>query len=85
MSGLGGGLPEVVLYGRRGCHLCEEARAVLMRVRAEHPFHFAERDIETDERLLRDYLERIPVVTIDGAERFELFLDAGDLTAALGT
>ena len=34
-----------------------------------------ERDIEQDEELLRAYLERIPVVTIDGVEEFELFVD----------
>jgi glutaredoxin len=66
---------EVVLYGRPGCHLCEEARAVLERVRAEHRFSLRERDIETDETLLRAYLERIPVVTIDGEEWCELFID----------
>jgi glutaredoxin len=66
---------EVILYGRPGCHLCDEARAVLERVRAEHPFSLHERDIERDEALLRVYLERIPVVTIDGEEWCELFID----------
>ncbi len=74
---------DVVLYTRRGCHLCDDARAVLQRVRRDHPFELTERDIESDDRLLRAYLERIPVVTIDGAEAFELFVDAGDLIAAL--
>ena len=37
----GGGVsPEVVLYGREGCCLCDEAREVLMRVRSTHPFTF---------------------------------------------
>jgi hypothetical protein len=55
-----------------------------MDVRAEHPFTFHERDIEADENLLRAYLERIPVVTIDGVEAFELFVDATELTQRLG-
>ena len=40
-------------------------------------------DIDGDERLLRAYLERIPVVTIDGLEVFELFVDEPELTARL--
>ena len=65
----------VVLYGRQGCCLCDDARDVLLRVRARQPFAFEERDIDLDEALLRAYLERIPVVTIDGEEAFELFVD----------
>jgi glutaredoxin len=70
---------QVVLYGRPGCCLCDDARALLLRVRADHPFGFAERDIEEDESLLRAYLERIPVVTIDGMEAFELYVDQSEL------
>jgi glutaredoxin len=66
---------DVVLYGRPGCCLCDDARELLERVRAEQPFALEERDIESDEQLLRSYLERIPVVTIDGVEVFELFVD----------
>jgi len=69
-----------VLYGRVGCCLCDDAREVLERVRAQHPFALEERDIEQDDALLRAYLERIPVVTIDGAEAFELFVDEAELT-----
>jgi glutaredoxin len=74
---------EVVLYGRPGCCLCDDAREVLLRVRDEHPFSLRERDIETDDALLRSYLERIPVVTIDGVEVFELFVDEHDLVRRL--
>ena len=65
----------VTLYGRPGCHLCDEARVVLERVRAEHPFEFVELDIERDERLLRAYLERIPVIALDGEELFDFAVD----------
>jgi glutaredoxin len=70
----------VVLYGRPGCCLCDDALAVLERVREAHPFGLEERDIEADDALLRAYLERIPVVTIDGEEAFELFVDEAELT-----
>jgi glutaredoxin len=73
----------VVLYGRAGCHLCDEARAVLERVRAHAPFDLVERDIDGDEALHRAYLERIPVITIDGEEAFELFVDEAELRRRL--
>lgn len=76
--------PEVVLYGREGCCLCDDARTVLERVRAQVPFRLTERDIEDDEALLRAYLERIPVVTIDGVESFELWVDEAELRQRLG-
>ena len=76
-------MSEVVLYGRDGCCLCDDARVVLERVRARHPFVLTERDIDADERLLRAYLERIPVVAINGVEVFELFVDESELAARL--
>jgi glutaredoxin len=77
-------MSTVALYGREGCCLCDQAREILVRVRARHPFEFDERDIDTDDSLLRAYLERIPVVTIDGVEVFELFVDEAELERRLG-
>jgi hypothetical protein len=73
----------VVLYGRDGCCLCDEARELLLRVRDRQPFVLHERDIEADDDLHRTYLERIPVVTIDGSEAFELFVDELELERLL--
>jgi glutaredoxin len=74
---------QVVIYGRDGCCLCEEALELLERVRATRPFGLHQRDIESDEQLLAAYLERIPVVTIDGVEAFELFVDEAELRRRL--
>ena len=74
---------EVVLYGRAGCCLCDDARRLLLHVRDDHPFALRERDIDDDDALLRAYLERIPVVTIDGVEAFELFVDEHELVRRL--
>ena len=71
----------VILYSRPGCHLCEDARAMLVRAGAT----FEERDIEADDVLFRRYLERIPVIVIDGEEVFELVVDEAALRARLGT
>ncbi|HXE46534.1 MAG TPA: glutaredoxin family protein [Conexibacter sp.] len=74
---------EVTLYGRPGCHLCDEARAVLERVRAELPFALCERDIEADDALFTAYLERIPVIALDGEELFDFFVDEAELRRRL--
>jgi glutaredoxin len=74
----------VVLYSRPACCLCDDARVILERVRSRCPFAFQERDIDGDDALLRAYLERIPVVTIDGVEAFELFVDESELERRLG-
>ena len=75
---------RVVLYSRPGCHLCDEARAVILEVRDRVPFAFEEVDIETDDELVRDYGVRIPVVAIDGQERFEIAVDAVRFARLLG-
>ncbi len=77
--------PRVTLYGKPECHLCDEARSVLARVRAEVPFDLEERDITRDDALHRAMLERIPVVEIDGQEAFELFVDEPELRRLLRT
>ena len=69
------GLKTVVIYGRPGCHLCEDAVAIIERVRARLPFTLEQRNIEADDGLFKRYLERIPVVEIDDEEAFELFVD----------
>jgi hypothetical protein len=77
---------DVVLFTRPGCCLCDQAREVLLAVQRRRPSTFTlhERDIESDRRLHLAYLERIPVVTIDGEEAFELFLDQDEFERRLG-
>jgi glutaredoxin len=74
---------EVTLYGRPGCHLCDDALAVLERVRADSPFELRTVNIEADDALFRAYLERIPVVSVDGAEVYDYHVDEVDLRARL--
>ena len=68
-------MARLVLYSRPGCHLCDEARAVLLRV--GEPFD--EIDIDSDDELFKRYLERIPVVALDGEELYDFFVDEQDL------
>jgi glutaredoxin len=74
----------VTLYGRPGCHLCDDARARLTALQGELGFALVERDIEADDDLLRRYLERIPVIALDGEELFDFFLDEPVLRERLG-
>ena len=73
----------VTLYTRPGCHLCDDARAELERLRAQTPFEIAEIDIERDDELHARYLERIPVVAVDGEDLSDFFVDAAALLRKL--
>jgi glutaredoxin len=77
-------VPTIDLYGRPGCHLCDDARAQLGALRAELAFELAEHDIEADDDLHRRYLERIPVVLLDGEHLFDFFVDEAVLRDRLG-
>jgi hypothetical protein len=74
---------RVVLYGKAGCCLCDEARAAVEQVRAEHPFELEEVDVSLDPGLHAEYGERIPVLALDGEELFEFHVDAGELARRL--
>jgi glutaredoxin len=77
---------RVTLYTRKGCHLCDQARdAILELRRSGHPLELREIDIESDPELERDYLERIPVVAVNGEVVSELHLDESALVAQLDT
>ena len=77
-------LPDLVLYSRPGCHLCDEARIhvqSLLEDRAARGLpiaHLRERDIETDPALHRDLFEKIPVVELKG-RRLELAISPAKL------
>lgn len=73
----------VTLYGKPGCHLCEDARAVVDRVRAERPFELREVDVTLDPGLYREYGERIPVLALDGEELFEFHVEEAVLLERL--
>ena len=76
----------VVLYTRDGCHLCDEAREELLARRPElPPFELREVDIEGDEAIHAAYLERIPVIEVDGVSVSELGLDRSALERALAS
>ena len=72
-------MTRVTLYGKAGCCLCDEARAVIEAVATTHAFELEEVDVSVDPGLHRRYGERIPVVAVDGEEAFEYHVDPGVL------
>jgi glutaredoxin len=75
---------RLVLFRRPGCHLCDEARAlVLPMIREAGDVELEEVDIESDDELFARLLERIPVLELDGVVIGELEPDASALGAAL--
>jgi hypothetical protein len=81
-------LPDLVLYGRPGCHLCDDARGILEALLAERTTtgrpapRLLERDITTDPELHRAFLTTIPVVELSG-RRLELATSAAKLRRLL--
>ena len=76
----------LTLYGRPGCHLCDDAREAIEAMRAElPPFVLREVNIEEDLALHAAMLERIPVVEADGEVVSELVFDPDRLRARMDT
>ncbi len=76
----------VTLYTRPGCHLCDEALEAIVALRdGPRPFELREVNIDTDDELHARFLERIPVVEVDGEIVSELHLDRDRLVASLDT
>jgi len=63
--------PIVTLYTRQGCHLCDDAKRVLMDAQRRVEFEYEERDIDADPELRRLYSEEVPVVAINGSKAFK--------------
>ncbi|GAA3187358.1 MULTISPECIES: glutaredoxin family protein [Streptomyces] len=74
----------VTLVGKPGCHLCDDAQAVIERICAETGASWEKKDITEDAELHRKYWEQIPVILVDGAQHDFWRVDPKRLRAALG-
>ncbi len=70
---------HIDIYSRPGCHLCDEAKEIVERVRRRIPFALAIIDIETDPELEKLYGEQIPVVFINGNKAFKYHVNEAEL------
>jgi hypothetical protein len=61
---------DVVMYTRRGCHLCEVAWAQLEQARRRHGFRLSAQDVDADATLTAEHGNCVPVVTVNGKVRF---------------
>ncbi len=75
---------RVRLLSKPGCHLCDDARAVVVQVCDDLGVGWEEIDVSTSPELWREHSERIPVVFVDGEEHDFWRVDAGRLRAELG-
>jgi hypothetical protein len=58
------------MYTRQGCHLCEEAWAILQAAQKKYSFRLRQVDVDTDPALVEQHGLHVPVVTVDGVVRF---------------
>ena len=65
----------LVLYGRPGCHLCDQAKEALAPFVSRYGLRIEERDVEQDPRWERDFGEQIPVGVLEGRKVFKYRLD----------
>lgn len=75
--------PRITLIGKPGCHLCDEARAVVARVAEDLGVGWTELDITADQALSEEYWEQIPVTLVDGRRHDFWRVDEARLRAAL--
>ncbi|MCR1783602.1 glutaredoxin family protein [Nocardioides carbamazepini] len=75
--------PRVTLYSRPGCHLCDDARAVIEAVCAELGESYEELSIDDDPALADRFADEIPVTFVDGRQHDFWRVSADRLRAAL--
>ena len=76
-------MPVLTLYGKPGCHLCDDARAIVGEALAGRDVALQEVDVTLDPVLERRYGERIPVLAVDGEELFDYVVDSDALRERL--
>ena len=59
-----------VLYTRQGCHLCEDAWLLLQKVQKRYQFQLDVVDVDTEKKLVEQFGDQVPVVTVNGQVRF---------------
>ncbi|MEI7691958.1 MAG: glutaredoxin family protein [Actinomycetes bacterium] len=74
---------QITIYQRDGCHLCELAHAELTELQGEFDFELLEVDIESTDELHALYLERIPVIALEGEELYDFEINLPDLKSRL--
>jgi glutaredoxin len=66
---------QVLVYTRKGCHLCEIVKESIVKLARRGGFVWREVDVDTDEQLRRQFNDEVPVVFIDGRKAFKYRMD----------
>lgn len=74
---------EVVLYSRKGCHLCEIVKESLSKLSRQTQFTWQEIDVDSDDILRRRFNDEVPVVFIDGKKAFKYRMNEQDFLRKL--
>ena len=74
---------EIVVYSRKGCHLCDIVKETLAELQGAADFHWREIDIDTDSVLQQKFNDEVPVVFINGRKAFKYRLDRTQFLRAL--
>ena len=77
-------MPDISFITKSGCHLCEEAEAVLQQICEELGLEYSKIFIEENPDLALKFQEEIPVVLIGGTQHSAWRVDPDKLRAALG-
>jgi glutaredoxin len=64
-------LRQVIVYSRKGCHLCEIVKETVAKLHRRGGFTWKEVDVDSDEQLRRQFTDEVPVVFIDGRKAFK--------------
>ena len=76
---------QITLFGRAGCHLCDEAEALLASASVRYAIDVSKVDIDGDPELSRLYSNEVPVIAIEGKRWSKLRLDPERLRRKLAS
>lgn len=78
-------LRSVIVYSRKGCHLCEVVKESLTKLSRRGGFTWREVDVDTDLELRRQYNDEVPVVFIDGRKAFKYHMNEQEFLRKLAS
>jgi glutaredoxin len=76
---------QVIVYSRKGCHLCEIVKETLVKLERRGGFIWRDIDVDSDEGLRRKFTDEVPVVFIDGRKAFKYRMDERDFLRRLAS
>ena len=76
---------EVIVYSRKGCHLCEIVKESLVKLHKRGGFQWREVDVDSDAQLRRQYSDQVPVVFINGHKAFKYRMDEQEFLRKLAS